>query len=623
MRFFCLLFLVFTWPGFIASVYSQDSIRVDFSVRVENLPIGEGGVHIAGGFAGAGAFTIQADWDPAAAGSQLVEVEPGLFQCTVFFSKNAANTDFEFQFVRDSQWSNDNGDVSEGNPGDCCLDQGCGVGGDGYYNRRIRLPTCAGRYTCIWNQCGTLQNLEGPGLVLSERLVLYCEGLPLTLQAETNGQLVWESSLELSCTTCASPTLLPQGPGTIRVSSRLNYCRVRDSLVLVPLNLKLQSLDTLVCPGKEVALSAVSNGPIAWEPASFLSCGQCLPPLALPLVSTWFVATARGANCSIRDSFRVDLRPGPTIGFTADSTILCRGESRLIVGSTNGSWTWLGDTIACSDCLFRRVIPARSSWFPARATLSGCSRTDSVWVEVHRLELEGPPKICRGDSLRLRSRSNGSIIWNLVPEMGFACSECPEITFPVQESKVFKAIGLVGQCLLSDSIRVEVDTIIVRLGQDVTISIGESTRLTAFGAPGYRWFPENELSCTSCSSPVATPSVSTKYYAESIVPGCKTLDSVWVWVKEDCSNLQVPNFFSPDANGKNDVFTMTSLLGTNGCRPDFLGIEIFNRWGKNVFTSNDPGFRFPDREVMPGVYFYQLRLRQIHLQGWFLLADRK
>ena len=61
--------------------------------------------------------------------------------------------------------------------------------------------------------------------------------------------------------------------------------------------------------------------------------------------------------------------------------------------------------------------------------------------------------------------------------------------------------------------------------------------------------------------------------------GCK--DTAWdtVYVTE---GIYIPNVFTPNGDGQNDVFHVTA-----GGMQEY-NIEIFNRWGQMVFTANSP-----------------------------------
>ena len=61
---------------------------------------------------------------------------------------------------------------------------------------------------------------------------------------------------------------------------------------------------------------------------------------------------------------------------------------------------------------------------------------------------------------------------------------------------------------------------------------------------------------------------------------CKSTDSIWV--KRDCY-LNIPNSFSPNGDGLNDYFLPRELLAS-GLKT--FTMDIYNRWGENIFTTN-------------------------------------
>lgn len=66
--------------------------------------------------------------------------------------------------------------------------------------------------------------------------------------------------------------------------------------------------------------------------------------------------------------------------------------------------------------------------------------------------------------------------------------------------------------------------------------------------------------------------------------GCKGIDSISVYAKQCMLGVYIPTAFTPNADGKNDVF-----------RPMVFGVvkqygfAVYNRWGKEVFQSKELG----------------------------------
>jgi gliding motility-associated-like protein len=80
------------------------------------------------------------------------------------------------------------------------------------------------------------------------------------------------------------------------------------------------------------------------------------------------------------------------------------------------------------------------------------------------------------------------------------------------------------------------------------------------------------------------------------------------------ASLRMPNVFTPNGDGKNDVF-MATTLPTDNCAEAFRYVEIENRWGREVFYSTDRAFRWDAATFPPGEYFYHLRFTTQSVKG--------
>lgn len=70
---------------------------------------------------------------------------------------------------------------------------------------------------------------------------------------------------------------------------------------------------------------------------------------------------------------------------------------------------------------------------------------------------------------------------------------------------------------------------------------------------------------------------------------------------QDCQ-LQMPNVFSPNADGVNDVFRPFDLENIAAYR-----LEIYNRWGKQLWVSENPQTGWDGGGAGDGVYYYRLK----------------
>ncbi|MCC6767995.1 MAG: gliding motility-associated C-terminal domain-containing protein, partial [Bacteroidia bacterium] len=70
------------------------------------------------------------------------------------------------------------------------------------------------------------------------------------------------------------------------------------------------------------------------------------------------------------------------------------------------------------------------------------------------------------------------------------------------------------------------------------------------------------------------------------------------------NQVAIPNSFTPNGDGKNDLFVIKGLEGF----PD-SDLKIFNRWGNEVFASNAYTNDWDGGDAPDGVYFYVLKLK--------------
>ena len=69
--------------------------------------------------------------------------------------------------------------------------------------------------------------------------------------------------------------------------------------------------------------------------------------------------------------------------------------------------------------------------------------------------------------------------------------------------------------------------------------------------------------------------------------------------------LKVPNTITPNNDGKNDFFALMDVP-VESCTERFERVEVYNRWGKQLFESKDRAFRWYAPDYPAGVYYYSI-----------------
>jgi gliding motility-associated-like protein len=76
----------------------------------------------------------------------------------------------------------------------------------------------------------------------------------------------------------------------------------------------------------------------------------------------------------------------------------------------------------------------------------------------------------------------------------------------------------------------------------------------------------------------------------------------------------IPNAFTPNGDGKNDVFKIEGTGFADNENITRFNIEIFNRWGEVVFSSNNPYFEWDANNEENGIYVYRLTIEGLGSQ---------
>ncbi|MCB0517889.1 MAG: gliding motility-associated C-terminal domain-containing protein [Lewinellaceae bacterium] len=133
--------------------------------------------------------------------------------------------------------------------------------------------------------------------------------------------------------------------------------------------------------------------------------------------------------------------------------------------------------------------------------------------------------------------------------------------------------------------------VLVELGQSVTLEAQTNVLLSQLDT--IIWVPSDQFPCPEmpCNIQEFLPLQQTSVNVTIIdTSGCRADDVITVFVKKDRA-IYVPNAFSPNGDGANDVFMIFS--GENVVRiKSFL---VFDRWGETVyqyydFYPNDPAY---------------------------------
>lgn len=430
-----------------------------------------------------------------------------------------------------------------------------------------------------------------------------CTGGSITLNASGASTYAWSPSASLNTSTGASVVASPSGNTTYTVIGNSLGC---TDTVKVPvkvgsaLSVSIKATKDTICSGSSTVLTATGGGSYSWNTSATSSSVN-----VSPTAPTTYKVIVSSGSCKDSATLTINVSPAfkPTI--TGNSAI-CTGKSTTLTATGGGTYLWsTGSTNASIT-----VTPAADTTYSVTVTNGACSPDTSIKITVNPMPvpvISKPQTICAGTQATLTASGGTTYAWS-TGATNTAINVSPANT------TTYSVVVANGGCTASDSVTVSVDPVPVGIANGTaTIVSGQSTPITVLPVTSgetYSWSPANGLSCTTCASLNASPTVTTTY---SVLitdsTGCTKIDSVTITVKEECGDIFIPQAFSP-GQAKNNV-----LYVRGGCLKT-MDFEVFDRWGNKVFESTDPSTgwdgMFSGQAMNSGTYVYYLKATNIY-----------
>jgi gliding motility-associated-like protein len=130
------------------------------------------------------------------------------------------------------------------------------------------------------------------------------------------------------------------------------------------------------------------------------------------------------------------------------------------------------------------------------------------------------------------------------------------------------------------------------------------------------WSPPDHLSCDDCPNPIYTAGLPGLYTVEIDNSfGCTASDTIRIQVvrgKGDENPTLIPNAFSPNFDGLNDIF-LPHLYSFE----ELVNLTIYNRWGQKIYEGTE-GWdgTFMGKPVQLGSYLYKVEIKELIKNGY-------
>ncbi|MFH1005419.1 MAG: SBBP repeat-containing protein, partial [Bacteroidota bacterium] len=404
-----------------------------------------------------------------------------------------------------------------------------------------------------------------PSVSVSGNTML-CTGDITTLTASGDGNYLWSNGA-----TTSSIIVTPSATSTYSVIAFIDVCSDTASVnvTVSPPPSAYISL-TAICAGQIATLTAEGGGNYNW------STGETTESISVsPTTTTTYSVIVSIGSCSDTASSEVTVSPSPSVSVSGN-TMLCTGDITTLTASGGEYYLWNNGATTSSII----VTPSATSTYSVVASIGVCRDTASVNVTVSSTPIASATSttICAGQIATLIASGGGNYNWS-TGETTESISISPTTT------TTYSVVVSIGSCLDTTTASIIVNSNpTANAWSNTTITAGNSTMLSASGGTSYIWSNGVNDSVITVSPPITTN------YCVTVSNGnCTDTACVTVFVEPlDCSTtgkLYLPNAFSPNGDGENDVLKI--YFGNLQCIKTFH-LVIYNRLGEKIFETTNP-----------------------------------
>jgi gliding motility-associated-like protein len=407
---------------------------------------------------------------------------------------------------------------------------------------------------------------------------------------------IWDFGDNSPLDTNAAPSHVYTSPGTYTVTliaiDSLS-CNFADTAYLVmtilPEPIVNLGNDTTICGPVNQLLNAFSPGlTYLW------GTGQTTPTYTATAAGTYWVTVDNGF-CTATDTIQIFSFQPPNVG---SDTAICQGETLLLdAGNPGSTYNW--NTSATTQTILVNV----TGIYWVDVSSGNCTFRDSIDVTVNPVpqpDLGSDTAICPGASFVLSVTDPvATYLWS---------DGSTGLSINVDTAGTYWVSAAIGTCTGSDTVNVTFLSS-VNLGESYSLCDASTALVLDAGNPGaqYAW----NTGETTQTIQVEEPGT---YWVNVLSPSnCPLTDTIQVTGNFGADILFVPNTFTPNGDGKNELFCVV------GPGISEFHMQIFDRWGMLLFEStavnNCWDGTFKGRIVQEDVYVVKLRYKSTCTAG--------
>ena len=279
-----------------------------------------------------------------------------------------------------------------------------------------------------------------------------------------------------------------------------------------------------------------------------------------------------------------------------NDAVICEGTFTQLSGSTNGTGLSWSPSAGLNEITIAnpKASPQTTTKYYFSATKGDCTLSDSLIVTVLPAPVANAGKdtgICYASDAVLHGSGGTNYSWTPVTYLNNPAIAEPMVVHALQSVAYILRVTDASGCssLHGDTVLLKVvPPVQVSVGSDTIIAMNQPLQLQAIdknqsGFDQYTWIPSYGLNNPSAQNPIAVVDNNITYQVTAVTPeGCTATDAINVKVYK-YSDIYVPNAFTPNGDGRNDIFRITA--------PGLKKLTYFivvNRWGQEVFRTSNP-----------------------------------
>jgi gliding motility-associated-like protein len=316
-------------------------------------------------------------------------------------------------------------------------------------------------------------------------------------------------------------------------------------------------------------------------------------------------------------SIKVIVNGKPTASISSNSPV-CEHNTLSLTAAGGTDYQWSGPNGFTSTNAAVQILdiqPAAAGTYNATVTnAAGCVSNASSVVVINpspvAVVLFTDSSICFEKTIRLSASGGGGYTWS--PASSLSADNVPDpLASPIDTTDYRVVVSNSFNC--TDTAFIHINVIVkpvVNAGEDRTIISGRSLQLagTVSGnVTGYFWSPNTFISNVNVLNPVVNPDADIDYTLTAIAANnCGVVtDVISISV---FTGLYIPNTFTPNGDGKNDVWNIPALAAFPKAQ-----LIVFDRYGQKIFESTGlqaDGWdgRYKGKNLIAGTYVYLVNL---------------